>query len=181
MKFWIACFYILSISLAIFVQDVQAQPQPQTKPEAQDSPKRTAADSSRRTETGTDEFPKLLSEYYAAWSTKDPSAAAKFYAKEPDLVFYDVAPLKYTGWKDYQAGASKTIQDFANFRLTSNRDLVVTRKGKIAWTTATVHVFIQEKDGTALELDCRHTAIWEKRKGKWLIVHEHTSAPLPQL
>jgi ketosteroid isomerase-like protein len=34
------------------------------------------------------------------------------------------------------------------------------------------------KDGKAMDLDVRHTAIWEKRGGKWLIVHEHVSAPL---
>jgi len=35
------------------------------------------------------------------------------------------------------------------------------------------------KIGTAMEIDCRHTAIWEKLRGKWLIVHEHVSAPIP--
>jgi ketosteroid isomerase-like protein len=30
-----------------------------------------------------------------------------------------------------------------------------------------------------MEVDGRHTAIWEKRGAKWLIVHEHVSAPLP--
>jgi hypothetical protein len=33
-------------------------------------------------------------------------------------------------------------------------------------------------DAPALDLECRHTAIWEKRGAKWLIVHEHVSAPL---
>jgi ketosteroid isomerase-like protein len=30
-----------------------------------------------------------------------------------------------------------------------------------------------------MELDARHTAIWERRGGKWLVVHEHISVPLP--
>ena len=37
---------------------------------------------------------------------------------------------------------------------------------------------VRNMDGKAMELDIRHTAIWEKRGGKWLIVHEHVSAPL---
>jgi len=35
------------------------------------------------------------------------------------------------------------------------------------------------KAGGSLVIDGRHTAVWEKRNGKWLIVHEHLSAPLP--
>jgi hypothetical protein len=31
-----------------------------------------------------------------------------------------------------------------------------------------------------MELDCWHTAICEKRGGKWLIVHENVSAALPK-
>jgi ketosteroid isomerase-like protein len=34
------------------------------------------------------------------------------------------------------------------------------------------------KDGKGLEADTRQTAIWEKRGGKWLIVHEHVSVPM---
>jgi len=29
-------------------------------------------------------------------------------------------------------------------------------------------------------MEGRHTAIWEKRDGQWVIVHEHLSAPLTQ-
>ena len=43
----------------------------------------------------------------------------------------------------------------------------------------TFHLSAKPKAGGDMEIDCRHTAIWEKRDGKWLIVHEHVSAPLP--
>jgi ketosteroid isomerase-like protein len=45
--------------------------------------------------------------------------------------------------------------------------------------TLTFHLEFILKTGENLELDCRHTAIWMKRRNKWLIVHEHISAPLP--
>jgi len=38
--------------------------------------------------------------------------------------------------------------------------------------------FFRKKTGEAVELDGWHTAIWEDHGGKWLIVHEHFSAPL---
>jgi ketosteroid isomerase-like protein len=44
--------------------------------------------------------------------------------------------------------------------------------------TLTFHLSFTLKTGEAMEIDCRHTAIWVNRRGKWLIVHEHISAPL---
>ncbi len=63
-------------------------------------------------------------------------------------------------------------------KLTPNDDLKVTRRGTIVWTNVTFHLSAKPKAGGAMELDCRHTAIWERRGGKGLIVHEHISAPL---
>jgi ketosteroid isomerase-like protein len=126
------------------------------------------------------EFKALLDQYYAAWSTLNPDNAARFYAKDADLVFYDLAPLKYNGWGEYKAGVIKAFTEtMASGKLTAKDDLKVTQRGNIVWTTVTFHLSAQPKTGGAMELDCRHTAIWEKRGGKWLIVHEHLSAPLP--
>jgi ketosteroid isomerase-like protein len=118
--------------------------------------------------------------YYDAWSKLNTDAADEFYAKDADCVFFDVAPLKYTkGWEEYKAGVQRNFFDTAtSAKLTPNDDLKVTRRGNVAWTTVTLHVSVKEKSGADLNLECRHTAIWEKRGGKWLIVHEHVSAPL---
>ena len=65
-------------------------------------------------------------------------------------------------------------------KLTPNmNDLRVTRRGDVAWTTLTFHMTIKLKSGGGQEIDARHTAIWERRGGRWLIVHEHVSVPLP--
>ena len=126
------------------------------------------------------EFKAMIDQYYTAWSTLDPDKAAKFYAKDADLVFYDVAPLKYNAWAEYRAGVIKAFTEvMSSGKLTPNDDLKVTQRGNVVWTTVTFHLSAKPKAGGAMELDCRHTAIWEKRGGKWLIVHEHISAPLP--
>jgi ketosteroid isomerase-like protein len=126
------------------------------------------------------EFKKMIDEYYTAWSTLNPDNAAKFYAKDADLVFYDVAPLKYNSWSEYRAGVIKAFTEpMSSGKLTPNDDLKVTRRGNVVWTTVTFHLSAKPKAGGAMEIDCRHTAIWEKRGSKWLIVHEHVSAPLP--
>lgn len=126
------------------------------------------------------EFKTMIDHYYTAWSTLDPDKAAKYYAKDPDLPFFDVAPLKYKNWAEYRAGVIKAFTEtMSSGKLTPNDDLKVTQRGNVVWTTVTFHLSATPKTGGAMEVDCRHTAIWEKRGGKWLIVHEHVSVPLP--
>lgn len=125
------------------------------------------------------EFSSLIEQYYAAWNTGNPDNAAPLYAKDPGLVFYDITPLKYNGWDEYREGVKKVFRQFSSLKITPHEDLRVTRRGNLAWTTVTFHLSGVPKAGGAMELDGRHTVIWEKRRGKWLIVHEHFSAPLP--
>ena len=126
------------------------------------------------------EFKTMIAEYYTAWSTLNPDNAAKYYAKDADIVFFDIAPLKYNAWAEYKAGVIKAFTEtMSSGKLTPNDDLKITHRGNIVWTTVTFHLSAQPKAGGSMEIDCRHTAIWEKRGAKWLIVHEHVSAPLP--
>src|SRR2546427_3808287 len=81
-------------------------------------------------------FRGLIESYCAAWSTGNAEAPAKFYAKENGLVFYDVAPFAYHSWKEYHDGVQKEFLDTAeSIKLTAGKDLKVTRRGMIAWTT----------------------------------------------
>ena len=141
----------------------------------------TAAAQSRKASVGVEgEFKALIDQYYAAWSTLNPENAAKLYAKDADLVFYDIAPLKYNNWAEYKEGVKKAFTEtMSTAKLTPKDDLRVTQRGNVVWTTVTFHLSGKPKAGGALEVDGRHTAIWEKRGGKWVIVHEHVSAPLP--
>jgi ketosteroid isomerase-like protein len=154
---------LFMLMLALLLSPAQAQ-----------SKKRSAG-------AGDQEFKTLINGYYEAWSTLNPSVAEKYYAGDPGLVFYDIAPLKYNGWSEYKEGVKKAFTDaMISARLVPNDDLKVVRRGNFAWTTVTFHLSGKPKAGGSMELDCRHTAIWEKRGARWLIVHEHVSAPLAQ-
>ena len=50
----------------------------------------------------------MVEKYWQSWE-KGPDAAAPLYAKDPDLVFYDLEPLKYVGWNAYKAGVGPNI------------------------------------------------------------------------
>jgi ketosteroid isomerase-like protein len=123
---------------------------------------------------------KLVQRYYAAWNTLNTDNPASFYAKDANLVFFDVVPFKYDGWGEYKKGVEKFFfSRISAGKLTPNNDLKITRRGDVAWMTLTFHLSFTLKTGEAIEMDCRHTAIWQNRRGKWLIVHEHISAPAP--
>jgi ketosteroid isomerase-like protein len=123
-------------------------------------------------------FRKLIDSYCAAWSTGNADAPAKFYAKEDGLVFYDVAPFAYHSWKEYHEGVQKEfLESAAEIKLTAGKDLKVSRRGTVAWTTVPMHLFEKSKDGKTTEMDLRYTGIWEKRGASWVLVHEHLSTP----
>ena len=124
-------------------------------------------------------FRKLVDNLCAAWSSGTVDAPAKFYAKDSGLVFYDVAPFSYHGWKEFQAGVQKEFLEGAeSIKLSAGKDLRVTRHGLMAWTTVTMHLYEKAKDGKTTDADMRYTGIWERRGAKWLLVHEHLSVPM---
>src|SRR6266540_3316385 len=106
---------------------------------------------------------------------------AKVDAAWESLKAENASPVKYDGWAAYRDGAQKLFLDGAtSLKFNVNDDLKVMRRGNVAWTTRTMHLKADMKDGKPVEFDGRDTVIWENRGGKWLIVHEHFSAPLPE-
>jgi ketosteroid isomerase-like protein len=124
-------------------------------------------------------FRKLIDNYCAAWSSGKSANAAKFYAKDDGLLFYDLSPFSYNGWREYDAGVRKELLDDAeSLSLTAGKELKVTRHGNIAWMTVPMHLTANTKDGRTTDLKIRYTGIWERRGATWLLVHEHLSVPL---
>ncbi len=114
-----------------------------------------------------------------AWSTMDISKVEPYYDTESKDAFYDVAPLKYTGWKQYTDGVRQAWADMSSMKLTLAGDAQTHRLGNVAWGTATFGIDIVYKDGKKETNQARWTMLWEKRGDKWLVVHEHVSVPMP--
>ena len=124
------------------------------------------------------DFKKMIKEYYAAWSTLNPDNPAPYYAKDADLVFFDVDPVKYTSWQQYHDGFKNVASEFTSLTITPNDDIKISRSGNLAVATLTFRLAAKTKDGTAMEFTGRHTCVFQNRGGKWLIIHEHVSKPL---
>jgi ketosteroid isomerase-like protein len=135
--------------------------------------------SERKSTAGADaEVRATLEKLYAAWSDLDPAKAAPFYAKEPDLTFFDVAPMKYTGWQEYAAGVPQAFAAYRSGKFTFNDDLRVHRNGNLAWATSIWKGELTKKDGGKELVAGRYTAVLAKRGKNWLVIHEHMSVPM---
>jgi ketosteroid isomerase-like protein len=130
-------------------------------------------------EDATAEIKLLMEKVNAAWMTLDASKAAPYYAKDADLAFFDVAPLKYKGWQEYGEGSQRTIADWKSVKLTLGPDFKAYKNGNVAWATFTMVFEIEPKSDDTVKATARGTDIFEKRGDRWVIIHEHISVPMP--
>jgi ketosteroid isomerase-like protein len=119
-----------------------------------------------------------MQDIWSGWATLDTANVSRFYDKNANDTFFDVEPLKYKGWSEYESGVKNVFAQWQTMKATVNDDAQVHANGNLYWGTATVHLDITPKQGNPMSLDVRWTALWQKQGNQWLIVHEHVSAPL---
>jgi ketosteroid isomerase-like protein len=119
-----------------------------------------------------------LQKIWDGWSTLDPANVAKFYAAGPHT-FFDIAPLKYGSWEEYDAGVKAVVSGYKSAKFVLNDDLAIHPHGDLVWATATVKHEMTSKAGKIEMGNMRWTVVFENQDGKWMIVHEHVSMPLP--
>lgn len=118
-----------------------------------------------------------LQKIWDGWATLDPANTAKFYAAGPHT-FFDIAPLKYSSWDQYEKGVKGVLAGYKSAKFTVNDDAEIHPAGDLVWATATVKNEMTNKSGKVEMGTFRWTVVFENEDGKWLIVHEHVSAPL---
>lgn len=156
----------------------------------------TAASAIAEARRGTpeyDEFRRFYDEYFAAWNAAFPTnldAPARFYAPDPGLVAYDPSPTREgpvvdgpIGWAGLREHFGRSIFPSLsgfNFNFAPEDDLRVWRSGDVAWASLIWRVAAQTRDGRRQQTDGRQTNVFERRDGRWVIVHEHASVPVPE-
>jgi ketosteroid isomerase-like protein len=118
-----------------------------------------------------------LQKVWDGWSSLDAAGQKQYYAQGPH-VFFDIAPLKYASWDEYQAGVTKELVDYKAAKFTVNDDVQIHKAGDIYWATSTVAFDMTRTSGKREMGNFRWTAVLEKQDGKWLIAHEHVSTPM---
>jgi ketosteroid isomerase-like protein len=115
----------------------------------------------------------------AGIEAKDPDAIMANYIPGDSLVVFDlVPPRQYTGAEAYKkdwAGVFAGCADSPKFEIS---DLDITADSKLAFSHSIQHFSCTDAKGNKVEMTMRATDGYRKVKGKWLIVHEHISAPI---
>jgi ketosteroid isomerase-like protein len=110
---------------------------------------------------------------------KDADAVMANYVPGDSLVVFDlIPPRQYNGSDAYKkdwAGVFGGCADSPKFEIS---DLDITADGKLAFSHSIQHFACTDAKGNKLEMTMRATDAYRKVKGKWLIVHEHLSAPI---
>ena len=119
----------------------------------------------------------LMQKIWDGWSTLDPANVAKYYATGPH-VFFDIAPVKYANWDEYEKGVKVVLAGYRSGKVTVSDDAELHPHGDLVWATATLKEEMTTKAGKVEMGNFRWTVIWENVDGKWLIVHEHVSEPI---
>jgi ketosteroid isomerase-like protein len=133
------------------------------------------------------EFQRLIDEYGRLWTMPDGGAIDltrldRFYAPDADVTIVDFVPPGISrGWVEHREGLQREL--FSLLRMNSyvpRHDVTVKpiAGGRVVVTTFTFDYANRAKDGREARVTGRQTNAWERRDGRWVIVHEHGS-PVP--
>jgi len=111
------------------------------------------------------------------WSSLNPADMKQYY-DQGEYTFFDITPLKYRNWDEYEKGVGQLLKGYKSLKLTLNDDAQIHTDGNLTWVTSTVKEDAMTAAGKRELATMRWTVIFEKQAGKWIIVHEHTSEPL---
>jgi len=113
-----------------------------------------------------------ISEMLAAWQIGNVELLHQYYADNVTVVSGNwEAPV--AGWANYEQGYRAQRQRVEGVTLDRSNTLIAVR-GNFAWCDYQWQ-FTAVVDGKPSIARGHTTLVWEKRNGRWLVVHNHTS------
>ncbi|ANJ75276.1 SgcJ/EcaC family oxidoreductase [Ralstonia insidiosa] len=120
----------------------------------------------------------LIEEWAAAVRAKDVDAVMRHYA--PDVVVFDVMPPLFVKGADaYRRnwqGWFDALEGQADFQFV---ELHLEVSGDLAYCFSVNRLRARYRDGAKHDAQTRATVCFRKIDGRWLVVHEHASVPMP--
>lgn len=123
------------------------------------------------------EIRPVIEQMHRAWESLDMEKVRPLYAADAGALYFDVGTLKSTGLRAYLADFQPAAADWKSLKLKLIPDFQAWRQGTLAFAAFTYAFEITTKSGEAMRATARSTTVLEQRGGRWLIVHEHSSAP----
>jgi uncharacterized protein (TIGR02246 family) len=121
---------------------------------------------------------EIIADRVRAVTSKDAVALAAPHSS--DVVLYDVlGPLQAEGRDAEEDRVRSWLDGYdgpIDYKIT---DLAVVTGDDVAFAHYLVHLAGTLKSGGIVDMWTRATVCFRRREGRWLITHEHNSAPLP--
>ena len=121
---------------------------------------------------------EVLTQNTRAFAQNDMPTLDKIWANDEAVTVFENGSANY-GWADYRNNhLGPEMKEITNTKYSSS-DVKVKIAGKMAWATFKYNIS-GDSAGRHFDSGGLGTAILEKRGGRWVIVHWHSSAPRRQ-
>lgn len=118
---------------------------------------------------------EILTQNTDAFAQNDMPTLDRIWANDEAVIVFENGYANY-GWNDYRNNhLGPEMKEITNTKYTSS-DIKIHISGKMAYATFK-YAISGDSNGRHFDSGGLGTAVLEKRNGKWLIVHWHSSAP----
>ena len=120
-----------------------------------------------------------LYKFQDAWRARDMTFIRSFYAHDPDmLLFFERRQLR--GWNDVETLYENMYAHALPGSVKSTYSNVDTSaSGDLAYANANFHLTVTNPEGEEMTDEGRVTVVFERRDGRWVVIHRHTSFQAP--
>ncbi|MDD4004163.1 MAG: nuclear transport factor 2 family protein [Elusimicrobiaceae bacterium] len=121
------------------------------------------------------EILKTISDAMTAFVSRNTEKALSFYAKDKDVISIGSEGEVVMGLPRLKKTFIATHRQFEKLSFKA-KAYEVSACGSVAWTSG-VGIYNGVTGGKKFKLDGLFTFVFEKRNGRWLIMHSHYSVP----
>ncbi|MEO8028756.1 MAG: SgcJ/EcaC family oxidoreductase [Bryobacteraceae bacterium] len=121
----------------------------------------------------------LFGDFNRAWERRDMKFVNAYFAHDSDmLLFFERRQL--TGWSKVETLYKNMFANAGGAKVRSTvSNVTVKARGDMAWLAANFRLEVTHPDGKATVDEGRQTVVYERRGGRWIVVHRHTSFQAP--
>ncbi len=121
----------------------------------------------------------LFTEFNRAWERRDSAFISRYYAHDTSGAFF-FERRQLTGWPRVDTLYRNMFANAARGTVRSTSDVLdVGARGNVAWLAANFRLEVTEPSGITTVDEGRQSLVFERRAGRWVVVHRHTSFQAP--
>ncbi len=121
----------------------------------------------------------LFTEFNRAWERRDSAFINRYYAHDRSGVFF-FERRQLSGWPRVDTLYRNMFANSGRGTVRSTSEVLdVGARGNVAWLAANFRLEVTEPSGATTVDEGRQSLVFERRAGRWVVVHRHTSFQAP--